>query len=79
MTNLDKYVGVFKECFSIEDEGVIQNLKYQAIPAWDSIGHMSLVSFLESEFNILIEMDDVIDFSDFQKGKLILKKYGIEI
>ena len=79
MTTNDKYLEIFKECFSIEDSSIIPTLKYQSIPAWDSIGHMSLISFLENEFEILIEMDDVIDFSDFEKGKEILRKYKIEI
>ena len=55
------------------------NLKYQDIPAWDSLGHMSMVGALEDEFDIMLEMDDIIDFSSFKKGIEILKKYKVEI
>ena len=54
-------------------------LKYNEIPEWDSIGHMSLISALEEEFKITIETDDIVDLSSFKKGIEILKKYKIEV
>jgi len=38
----------------------------------------SIVS-LEKNFGISIETDDVIDFSSYEKGKEILKKYKVII
>ena len=40
---------------------------------------MSLVGKLEDTFNISMEMDDIIDFSSYEKGMEIMKKYDIEI
>ena len=40
---------------------------------------MSLVGKLEDTFNISMEMDDIIDFSSYEKGIEIMKKYNIEI
>ena len=34
---------------------------------------------LEDTFKITLDMDDIIDFSSFEKGKKILKKYKITI
>ena len=42
------------------------------------IGHMSLMSALE-EADISLETDDIVDFSSYEKGKEILKKYDIDI
>ena len=39
---------------------------------------MSLVAALEDEFDIMIDTDDIIDLSSFEKGKEILAKYGVE-
>ena len=44
-----------------------------------SIGHMTLMSKLEEEFNISLETDDIVDFSSFKKGIEILKKYKVNI
>ncbi len=64
--------------FSV-DEAKLKKLKYQSVSQWDSVGHMSMVGALEDTFNITLEMDDIIDFSSFEKGKKILKKYKIKI
>ena len=78
MTNLEKYNKAFTESFDIE-ESELAGLEYQAIPAWDSVGHMGLVAAIEDEFDIMMDTDDIIDFSSYEKGKEILKKYDVEI
>lgn len=78
MTNLEKYNAAFCETLDIE-EAQLADLKYQAIPAWDSVGHMSLVAAIEDAFDIMMETDDIIDLSSYAKGKEILKKYEVEI
>mgnify|MGYP001491346432 CR=1 FL=1 len=78
MSNLEKYNKSFIETFSIKKDK-LKKLKYNSIPKWDSIGHMSLVGKLEDCFNISMEMDDIIDFSSYEYGKKILKKYKIVI
>jgi acyl carrier protein len=76
MGNLTIYNNVFKESFAIDDQKLI-GLKYQDIPEWDSVGHMGLMSSLEEAFNIEMEIDDIIEFSSYEKGKEILEKYNL--
>ena len=78
MSNLDKYIKVFTKTFSV-NKSKLKKLKYQSISQWDSVGHMSMIGALEDAFKITMEMDDIIDFSSFEKGKKILKKYKITI
>lgn len=78
MTNLEKYTKAFQETFDISEEQT-KGLEYQAISEWDSVGHMSLVAALEETFDIMMDTDDIIDFSSFEKGKEILAKYDVEI
>lgn len=77
MTNLEKYTNVFTEMFARSAEEV-KGLKYQDILEWDSVGHMTLIAELEDTFDIMMETDDIIDFSSFEKGKEILAKYDID-
>lgn len=78
MSNYEKYVNAFVEAFNI-DKDKIPGLKYQDIPEWDSVGHMTLMSILESNFDIMMDTDDIIDLSSFEKGMEILaKNYGVE-
>ena len=78
MTNLEIYNNAFKEAFGIE-EAELAGLEYQAIPAWDSVGHMNLVAALEDAFDIMMDTDDIIDFSSYEKGKELLAKYDTVI
>ena len=74
MKNLAKYKEVFIQSLSIDKKKFSEKIKYNDIPEWDSIGHMTLMSALEDSFNITLETDDIIDFSSFKKGIQILKK-----
>lgn len=78
MTNNEKYLNTFVEALGVKEDQVV-GLEYQAITEWDSVGHMSLVAAIEEAFDIMMDTDDIIDFSSYEKGKEILSKnYGIE-
>lgn len=78
MNNIEKYKKTFIESLSINSKDLNEDLKYNDIPEWDSIGHMTLISGLEETFGITIETDDIVDFSSYKKGLEILKKYKVD-
>jgi acyl carrier protein len=79
MNNYEKYVNAFAEGLEISKDKV-EGLEYQAIPEWDSVGHMSLITAIEEAFDITMDTDDIIDFNSFEKGREILgKNYNVEI
>ena len=79
MSNKHKYQDIFIKSLSINNNKFNENIKYNEIPEWDSIGHMTLMSGLEEGFGITMDTDDIVDFSSFKKGMKILKKYKIQI
>ena len=79
MSLTNKYSEIFQKSLNLTAEKVNKNLKYNEIDEWDSIGHMTLVAALEEEYKITFETDDIIDFSSFEKGIEILKKYKVEL
>ena len=78
MTNKAKYDAIFIEVFEIKQSDLTDDLEYQSIPSWDSVGHMSLMAELEDEFDIMLEMDDIVDFGSYKTGIETMKKYGVE-
>lgn len=76
-TNINLYEQTFIESFQIKKEQ-LSGLKYQDIEEWDSVGHMGLMGDLEEAFSIELDIDDIIDFSSFEKGIEILKKYNVD-
>lgn len=78
MNNIEKYEHLLCECFEIS-RNQLKGLKYQDVAAWDSVGHMAMISAIEDAFDIMMETDDIIDFSSYEKGLDILeKKYYVQ-
>ena len=75
--NLGKYINAFCQAFDVDEE-TAKSLKFQSIKAWDSVGHMGLITQIEEAFDIMLEPDDIVDFNSFEKGKEILTKYHVE-
>tara|TARA_B100000749_G_C18288619_1_gene407477 strand:+ start:65 stop:262 length:198 start_codon:yes stop_codon:yes gene_type:complete len=65
MSNTQKYKKAFIEGLGVDEKIITDKLKYNDIPEWDSIGHMTLMSNLEEAFSITIETDDIVDFGSF--------------
>ena len=71
MTNLEKYNQVFCESLEITEDK-LPGLEYQGVELWDSVGHMNMMAAMEDAFDIMMETDDIVDFSSYEKGKDIL-------
>ena len=71
------YQNAFVEAFELDDKNSLEDLKYQSIDEWDSIGHMALMAELETNFGITIKTEDLIEFESYKQGVDILKRYDI--
>jgi acyl carrier protein len=77
MSNKEIYDKVFMESLGVQQEQLNAELVYQSVPVWDSVGHMTMMAALETAFDIMLDPDDIIDFSSYQKGFEILAKYNV--
>lgn len=77
MNNMLKLKNSFLNGLGINKDINIHELKYRSIKQWDSVGHMQLISQIEIDFDIMIDTQDVIDMSSFDKAIEIIKKYGV--
>ncbi|WP_047979872.1 acyl carrier protein [Ornithinibacillus contaminans] len=75
--NTKKLRTVFAESLELDLSLVTDNLTYNSVPEWDSVGHMALIAEIEDTFDIMLDTDDVLDISSFAKTKEILTKYDI--
>ena len=78
MTNREKYNNAFIEALDVTEDQ-LKGLEYQGVPAWDSVGHMGLISEIEDAFDIQFETDDIVDFNSYEKGIELLKKYNVTV
>lgn len=77
MNNNQKFSKAFAFALNIAPEKVTDELAYRVVPEWDSLGHMALVTELESVFDIMLDTDEILDLSSVVKAKEILGKHHI--
>lgn len=68
----------FVSALTINEHEVSDDLAYSEHPKWDSTAHMVLIAELETQFDIMLDTDDIIDMSSYAKAKEILSKYDIQ-
>ena len=78
MDNLAKYKKIFREIFDVKDEELGAEFRFDNVQKWDSVAHMSLISALEDEFEVLFDTEDILSYGSFENGIKILKKYGVK-
>jgi acyl carrier protein len=61
----------------LEFNGPIQReiLQYNNFQNWNSLGHMSLIGAIETEFDCILDTDDIIAMSSFDKALEIVSKH----
>lgn len=79
MTNLEKLNNIFCEVFSVEVSALDAGFDNKSIEGWDSVRQLSLTSTVEDEFDILLDPEDILEFTSYENAKNILGKYEIEL
>lgn len=77
MTNSETYDHVFQTLFGVTEQE-LSGLSYLR-GKWDSLQHVEMITMLEDAFDISISSTDVILFNTYERGKEILRKYGVEV
>jgi len=67
----------FRETFELTEPVEWSGVRYRETKAWTSVAHMQLVAAIEDLFGIMLDTDDVIDMSSFERAIEILKKYDV--
>jgi len=71
----EKVFNVFKDVLSVPADVDRATLIYNEYKGWDSLAHMALIAALEDDFDEMLETDDILDMSSFDKAVEIMEKY----
>ncbi len=77
MSNSQKLADIFTASLQLSADNYSESLEYNTIPEWDSTGHMALIVGIEAGFDVMLDMDDIIEMSSVSVVKKILNKYGV--
>ncbi len=79
MTNLEKLNSIFCEVFSADASALGADFDKNSVEGWDSVHQLSLTSAIEDEFDIMLDAEDILEFTSYENAKTILAKYDIEL
>ena len=79
MTNLEKLNNIFCEVFSVDSNVLNDCFNKDNVDGWDSVRQLSLTSSVEDEFDIMLDAEDILEFTSYDNAKTILAKYEIEL
>lgn len=79
MTNLEKLNGIFCEVFSVDATVLGCEFDKDHVDGWDSVRQLSLTAAVEDNFDIMLDPEDILDFTSYENAKAILAKYEIEL
>ncbi len=77
MTNIEKLNSIFCEVFSVEASALNTDFDKSHVNGWDSVRQLSLTSALEDAFDIMLDADDILEFTSYENAKNVLSKYDI--
>lgn len=67
------------DVFQVEISKLTEDFTNQNVDGWDSVKQLCLTSAIEDEFDLLLDAEDILGFSSYNAGKMILVKNGIEL
>jgi acyl carrier protein len=76
MNEPNKLSNAFMTALGVQDSAEIEKAEYGVTAGWDSLAHMQLISEIESAFDVMLDTDEVISMSSYQRAKEILKAHG---
>jgi acyl carrier protein len=79
MTNLETLNGIFCEVFSVDAEALGAGFDNKSVEGWDSVRQLSLTTAVEDSFDIMLDPEDILEFTSYDNAKTILAKYDIEL
>lgn len=72
----EKINAIFKDVIGVDPGAPGVSLIYNETPGWDSVAHMTLVAGLEDAFDCMLDMDDILDMSSYEKVVEIMGKHA---
>ena len=79
MTNIEKYNQAFIEVFGVEESALGSNFNKDSVDGWDSVHQLNIIALLEESFDIMLDPEDIMELTSYEKGKELMAKYEVEL
>jgi acyl carrier protein len=78
MTLSDRVAALFRKTFDVQPSDFTLALTPEDVSRWDSVGHMTLVTDLESAFGVRFDVDELTEMTSSGKIIEMLRAKGVK-
>jgi len=79
MNGHEQIQNAFRVALGGQDGAGFESAQYGLTAGWDSMAHMQLIAEIEATFDVMLNTDEVISLSSFERAQEILKTHGIDV
>ena len=79
MNNIERLNKIFCEVFSVDASVLNSEFDNKSVEGWDSVRQLSLTTAVEDEFEIMLDAEDILEFTSYDNAKKVLAKYEVEL
>jgi len=74
-----KLVALLAGVFNLREADITPTLTKDDVDNWDSLKHMDLIVTLEREYNIMLEITDIVSMVSVESIEKVLQSKGVSI
>jgi acyl carrier protein len=79
MSNQEKFKQIIAECLRIDPEQVKPSLSQDHVDDWDSVTMVTLISEIETAFNVTFDVHEMLNFKTIGLITELLKEKGVDL
>jgi acyl carrier protein len=72
----DRLQAIFRAVFELPSDQPVSRMEQANFPAWDSLAHVSLVTGIESEFDVSLDVADQLRMTSYAETERLLRDLG---
>jgi len=70
-----KVESIIRDVFQLDDNQSLEDVLPGSIPQWDSLGHVSLISAVETAFNIRFTPEEIAEIDSPESLKKVVSRH----
>lgn len=75
MNNKERYDRIVNEIFELNGMPINESMTRGNTEKWNSLLHLTFVSAIEDEFEIMLDTQDILNLTSYSAGLEIIDKY----
>jgi acyl carrier protein len=78
VTNNARLQDIFRTVLHLPSTADVSRLRQDEVEEWDSVAHVWIITAIESEFSVAIDIGESLAINSFESARSLLRDRGVE-